>query len=154
MYSLSSSFAARKSVPAFSFTPVEFLIFEKSLEEHSQSNLRVRVLALIFHSSTWYGRRKEANLEMLSVGGPEIRCKTSTKTPRVHISRSSCLFYFPSLPSLFRFRFGHRCFILSFSCGYYAVSSVLVSAATRLAYALIYTLYICCLLYTSPSPRD
>ena len=43
------------------------------------------------------------------------------------------LFYFSSLPSLFRFRFGHRYFILSFSCGYYAVSSLSVSAATRLA---------------------
>ena len=46
--------------------------------------------------------------------------------------------YFSSLPSLFRFRFGHRLFfILSFSCGYHAVSSVSVSAATRLAYDII-----------------
>ena len=45
------------------------------------------------------------------------------------------------LLSLFRFRFGH-CFILSFSCGYYAVSSVSVSAATRLAYDMYLDTYI------------
>ena len=33
------------------------------------------------------------------------------------------------------------CFILSFSCGYYAVSSVSVSAATRLAYIILRTSY-------------
>ena len=33
------------------------------------------------------------------------------------------------------------CFMLSFSCGYYAVSSVLVSAGTRLAYDIC--IYIC-----------
>ena len=32
-------------------------------------------------------------------------------------------------------------FILSFCCGYYAVSSVSVSAATRLAYDIIYQVY-------------
>ena len=36
------------------------------------------------------------------------------------------------------------CFILSFSCGYYAVSSVSVSAATRLAYDI----YMCVLIRT------
>ena len=35
---------------------------------------------------------------------------------------------------LFDFDLDIVCFILSFSCGYYAASSVLVSAATRLAY--------------------
>ena len=45
------------------------------------------------------------------------------------------LISFSSLPSLFRFRFGHRLFHPgSFSCGYRAVSSVSVSVATRLAY--------------------
>ena len=42
---------------------------------------------------------------------------------------------FVFLPSLSRFRFWRRFFILlSFSCGFGAVSSVLVSDATRLAY--------------------
>ena len=34
------------------------------------------------------------------------------------------------------------CFILSFSCGYYAVSSVSVSAATRLAYDMYLDTYV------------
>ena len=42
------------------------------------------------------------------------------------------LFFFPFLP-FFDFDLNIVCFILSFSCGYYAVSSVSVSAATRLA---------------------
>ena len=47
--------------------------------------------------------------------------------------------FFCSLPSLFRFRFGQRLFfILSFPCGHYAVSSVSVSAATRLVYIYKY----------------
>ena len=47
-----------------------------------------------------------------------------------------------SLPSLFRFQFGQRFFfILSFSCGYYAVSSVSVSAATRSAYSYVWYIY-------------
>ena len=46
------------------------------------------------------------------------------------------LFYFSSLP-FFDFDLDIVCFILSFSCGYYAVSSVSVSAATRLAYDMI-----------------
>ena len=48
---------------------------------------------------------------------------------------------FSSLPSLFRFRFGQRLFssyLGSFSCGYYAISSVSVSAATRLAFIISY----------------
>ena len=53
-----------------------------------------------------------------------------------------------SLPSLFRFRFGH-CFILSFSCGYYAVSSVSVSAAARSAYS-----YVSFLLFTEGWTRQ
>ena len=54
--------------------------------------------------------------------------------------RSWCwfiLFFFSSFPFFwfFRFRFGHSLFHpVSFLCGYYAVSSVSVSAATRLAY--------------------
>ena len=44
------------------------------------------------------------------------------------------VFYFLSLPSLFRFDLDAVCFILSFPCGYCAVFSVSVSAATRLAY--------------------
>ena len=53
----------------------------------------------------------------------------------------SCFVYichFSSLPFFFfRFRFWTSfCFILSFSCGCYAVSSVSVSAATRLAYMI------------------
>ena len=45
------------------------------------------------------------------------------------------LFYFSSLPSLLSISIlDIVCFILSFSCGYYAVSSVSVSAATRVAY--------------------
>ena len=47
--------------------------------------------------------------------------------------------------------------IVSFilSSGYsYAVSSVSVSAATRLTYDMYLDAYIRCLLYTSPSPRD
>ena len=43
------------------------------------------------------------------------------------------LFLFLFLP-FFYFDLDSVCFILSFSCGYYAVSSVSVSAATRLAY--------------------
>ena len=59
-------------------------------------------------------------------------------------------YIFSSLPSLFRVRFGRRLFILSVSCGYYAVSSV--SVATRSAYhmydiwyvrTLISLVYIC-----------
>ena len=42
-------------------------------------------------------------------------------------------FFFSSFP-FFDFDLDIVCFILSFSCGYYAVSSVSVSAATRLAY--------------------
>ena len=38
----------------------------------------------------------------------------------------------------FDFDLDIACFILSFSCGYYAVSSVSVSAATRLAYDIMY----------------
>ena len=41
---------------------------------------------------------------------------------------------------------GAFAFILSFSCGYYAVSSVSVSAATRLAYS--HDIYICVLIRT------
>ena len=52
---------------------------------------------------------------------------------------------FSSIPFLFRFRFGHRLFfILSFPFGYYAVSSVSVSASTRLAYDI----YACSLIRT------
>ena len=45
-------------------------------------------------------------------------------------------FYFFSFSSspVFDFDLDIVCFILSFSCGYFAVSSVSVSAATRLAY--------------------
>ena len=42
-------------------------------------------------------------------------------------------FFFSSFP-FFDFDLDIVCFILSFPCGYYAVSSVSVSAATRLAY--------------------
>ena len=63
--------------------------------------------------------------------------------------------FYSSLPSLFRFRFGHRLFSSSFSCAYYAVSSVSVSAATRLAYDMYldtyvrwYHLFYFCLMYT------
>ena len=44
-----------------------------------------------------------------------------------------CLFFLLFLP-FFDFDLDIVCFILSFSCGYYAVSSVSVSAATRLAH--------------------
>ena len=43
------------------------------------------------------------------------------------------LLFFSCVP-FFDFDLDIVCFVLSFSCGYYAVSSVLVSAATRLAY--------------------
>ena len=45
-------------------------------------------------------------------------------------------FFFSSFPffDFFDFDLDIACFILSFSCGYYAVSSVSVSAATRLGY--------------------
>ena len=43
------------------------------------------------------------------------------------------LFFISSFP-FFDFDLDIVCFILSFSCGYYAVSSVPVSVATRLAY--------------------
>ena len=52
------------------------------------------------------------------------------------------LFYFSSLP-FFDFDLDIVCFILSFSCGYYAVSSVSVSAATRLAYDMYLDTYVC-----------
>ena len=49
------------------------------------------------------------------------------------------LFYFSSLPSLLSISIlDIVCFILSFSCGYYAVSSVSLSAGTLLTYD-IYT---------------
>ena len=46
--------------------------------------------------------------------------------------------YFHLFLTLSDFDLDIVCFILSFSCGYYAVSSVSVSAATRLAYDIIY----------------
>ena len=53
------------------------------------------------------------------------------------------LFNFSSLPSLFSISIlDIVCFILSFSCGYYAVSSVSVSAATRLAYDMYLDTYV------------
>ena len=53
-----------------------------------------------------------------------------------------CFFFLP----FFDFDLDDVCFILSFSCGYsYAVSSVSVSAATRLAYD-IYSMYLCILI--------
>ena len=58
------------------------------------------------------------------------------------LSETSCVadiglsLFFLIFHPFFDFDFDIACFILSFSCGYYAVSSVSVSAATRLAYAL------------------
>ena len=49
------------------------------------------------------------------------------------------LLHFSSLPSLFSISIA--CFILSFSCRYNAVSSVSVSAATRLAYDTCLDMY-------------
>ena len=51
------------------------------------------------------------------------------------------LFLFLFLP-FFYFDLDSVCFILSFSCGYYAVSSVSVSAATRLAYDMYIYMYL------------
>ena len=52
------------------------------------------------------------------------------------------LFYFSSLFPFFDFDLDIVCFILSFSCGYYAVSSVSVSAATRSAYDMYLDTYV------------
>ena len=49
-------------------------------------------------------------------------------------------FFFPSFP-FFDFDLDIVCFMLSFSCGYYAISSVSVSAATRLAYDILRSVY-------------
>ena len=51
------------------------------------------------------------------------------------------LLYFLLFLPFIRFRFGH-CFILSFSGGYYAVPSVSVSTATRLAYDMNLDMYV------------
>ena len=72
--------------------------------------------------------------------------------------RSSCwlsFFFFFSFPffDLFDFDLDIVCFILSFSCGYYAVSSVSVSAETRWACDMYLDTYVrtspfyCCLRY-------
>ena len=53
------------------------------------------------------------------------------------------LFFFSSFP-FFDLDLGIVCFILSFSCGYHAVSSVSVSAATRLAYDMYLDTYVRC----------
>ena len=50
----------------------------------------------------------------------------------------ACFLFFADLPFIFRLRFGRRLFQLVFSCAYYAVSSVSVSAAIRIAYDIIY----------------
>ena len=53
------------------------------------------------------------------------------------------LFYFSSLPSLFSISIlDIVCFILSFSCGYYAVPSVSVVSVTRLAYDMYLDTYV------------
>ena len=60
--------------------------------------------------------------------------------------------YFLLFLPFFLFRFGQRLFFfLSFSCGCYAVSSVSVSAASRLAFSndiYLYQVYICILIRT------
>ena len=50
-------------------------------------------------------------------------------------------FFFSFFP-FFDFDLDIVCFILSFSCGYYAVSSVSVSAVTRLAYYMYLDTYV------------
>ena len=68
--------------------------------------------------------------------------------PRTH---RFYFFFFPSFPFSISI-WTSFVFILSFSCGYYAVSSVSVSAATRLAYdnihRYIYNIFVCILIRT------
>ena len=65
---------------------------------------------------------------------PRAPCEPEVCVFSVRATSISCLaFLMLFFSSPIRFRFG-RCFILSFSCAYYALSSVSVSAATRLAY--------------------
>ena len=52
------------------------------------------------------------------------------------------LYFFLLFLPFFDFDLDIVCFILSFSCGYYAVSSVSVSAATRLAYDMYLDTYV------------
>ena len=70
---------------------------------------------------------------------PRVPCEPKVcvlPLPAVFFSFLLAVLIFSTLPSLFRLPFGQAfVFILSFSCGYYAVSSVSVSAATRLAYS-------------------
>ena len=53
----------------------------------------------------------------------------------------SFIFLLSAFP-LFDFDLDIVCFILSFSCGYYAVPSVSVSAATRFAYGTYLDTYV------------
>ena len=52
------------------------------------------------------------------------------------------LYFFLLFLPFFDFDLDIACFILSFSCGYYAVSSVSVSAATRVAYDMYLDTYV------------
>ena len=61
------------------------------------------------------------------------------------------IFFVLFLP-FFAFALDIVCFILAFSCGYHAVSSVSVSAATRLAYYILgtwYCIYLVLYIYVS-----